>query len=139
MMLYQCFKGSDKERLGREVIEAHEKAGQEGWTQKTERIARRFGIKMVEAETKNKGWWKTEIKGKIEMEIERQDKENDGKKTRHQRGQGFRRKGYIGRMSVSEVAGTIKRRLEMMDVGNNLGKRRKCRCGEEKSTEHIIK
>ena len=73
------------------------------------------------------------------MEIERQDKGNDGKKTRQQRGQGLRRKGYIGRMSVSEVAGTIKRRLEMMDVGNNLGKKRKCRCGEEKSTEHIIK
>ena len=42
-------------------------------------------------------------------------------------------------MSVCEVVGTIKRRLEMMDVGNNLDKRRKCRCGEEESTEHIIK
>ena len=41
-------------------------------------------------------------------------------------------------MSVFEVAGTIKRRLEMRDVGNNLGKRRKCRCGEEEKTEHII-
>ena len=41
-------------------------------------------------------------------------------------------------MGISEVSTTLKRRLETIDIGNNLGRDRRCKCGEE-DTEHIIK
>ena len=41
-------------------------------------------------------------------------------------------------MSVTEAGNTIRRRLEMQDIGNNRGKDRKCICGEKETTEHII-
>ena len=33
----------------------------------------------------------------------------------------------------------MRRRLEMIDIGNNFGKGRLCECGEKETTEHIFK
>ena len=52
---------------------------------------------------------------------------------------GFGKKGYMRRMGISKVSTTLKRRLEMIDIGNNLGRDRRCKCGEKEDTEHIIK
>eukprot|EP00111_Clytia_hemisphaerica_P001146 TCONS_00003266-protein len=58
---------------------------------------------------------------------------------RHQSGQRFERKGYIRKMGLKEASETMRRRLEMIDVGNNFGRKKTCRlCEEKESTEHLI-
>ena len=46
---------------------------------------------------------------------------------RHQTNKGFQRKGYLREMGVREASTTLRRRLEMLDLGNNLGNDRKCK------------
>ena len=72
--------------------------------------------------------------------IEKEMRKKEGmRKMRHQVGQKFERKGYLSKMGIKEASKTIKRRLEMIDVGNNFGKSRNCKtCGEKEDTEHII-
>ena len=57
---------------------------------------------------------------------------------RHMIGQEFRRERYLEELAVSEASRTLKRRLEMLDIGNNLGRNRMCKCGMKESTEHMI-
>ena len=40
MMLYQSLVNADEELLGRELIEAHQRTGNNGWTEEIERIAK---------------------------------------------------------------------------------------------------
>ena len=65
-------------------------------------------------------------------------KEKSYKKMRHQIGQRFGRKSYLKKMGIREASTTI-RRLEMVDIGNNMGKNRKCRrCKEKGTIEHLV-
>ena len=48
------------------------------------------------------------------------------------------RKRYLNEMGIKEASRTVRRRLEMYDIGNNLGKERKCECGEKETSEHLI-
>ena len=41
-------------------------------------------------------------------------------------------------MGLREVTKTMKRRLEMIDIRNNLGRDRKCKSGEKEEIEHIV-
>jgi len=41
-------------------------------------------------------------------------------------------------MGVSEASETITKRLEMVDIGRNLGKKRECQCEQKETTEHIV-
>ncbi len=38
-------------------------------------------------------------------------------------------------MGIKEASQTIKRRLEMIDIGNNFGKGRICSCGQKETSE----
>ena len=60
------------------------------------------------------------------------------KKLRHQTSQTFERKAYLKEVSITEAAEILRLRLEMYDVGNNHGKKRKCECGEEETYEHLV-
>ncbi len=42
-------------------------------------------------------------------------------------------------MKIGEASKTLKRRLEMLDIGNNMGNGRKCKCGEKETSEHLIR
>ena len=41
-------------------------------------------------------------------------------------------------MGIREASDTVKRRLEMLDIGNNLGNDRKCLCKEKETSEHLV-
>ena len=87
-----------------------------------------------------KSKWKKNIKRLIKEKLEKtsSEKEKNMRKLRHQCDQKYIRKEYLKEMSVTEAGNTIRRRLEMQDIGNNRGKDRKCICGEKETTEHII-
>ena len=79
--------------------------------------------------------WKKMIKEKLieRVEMEWELNQEGKKKTRHQIGQLFERKGYINEMGVSEASKTMRQRLEMFDIGNNFGRGRICEsCEREK-------
>ena len=44
MMLYQCLRNADRERLGREIVDTQRRTGSNGWTRETEKMARKMGI-----------------------------------------------------------------------------------------------
>ena len=141
MMLYQNMITSDEGRLGRRLIEEQEEEDwNDGWMGETKRIARKIGIRLEEARKVTKSKWKKEIKSKITKELDRKskEKEEEMKKLRHQKGQKFERKKYLGEMTIAEASETMKRRLEMKDIGNNWGKRRICKCGERETVEHMV-
>ena len=142
LMLYQNLITSDEERLGRIIIEDQELRDTEmNWLNETKKIAREIKIEIELAKESSKEVWKKYIKSKIEEEIENviRKKEWNMKKMRHQEGQKFERKGYLLKMGIKEASRTIKRRLEMIDIGNNFGKGRKCNeCGEKEDSEHLI-
>ena len=138
MMLYQCLVTADDERLGKKVIVAQEEDGCPGWASETKGLARRIGIGTETAKEKAKSTWRKEVKEKIEKELERQFRGKESKKLRHMDGQKFKRKEYLREMRVKEASRTMKRRTEMIDMGNNLGGKRKCECGEKEEVEHII-
>ncbi len=54
---------------------------------------------------------------------------------RHQADQKFERKRYLKEKKIGEGS---KRRLEMLDIKNNMGNGRKCKCGEKDTSEHLI-
>ena len=141
LMLLENMLKSNKNRLGRRVIES-QKEENWGWYQETERIARSMGIEglLEKLKTLKKSAWKKEIKEKIRQKMEREAEEigKEMKKMRHQRGQRYERKKYLNEMGSRESSETIRRRLEMLDIGNNFGKKRVCRCGEKEGTEHLI-
>ena len=92
MMLYQSLVNADSERLGREIIEAQQRTGNNGWTRETEKMARRLGIDIEATRTGTKGKWKQTVKERIEEELVNRTKikEKEMKKLRH--GGGFGKK-----------------------------------------------
>jgi len=142
LMLYENMMKSDDERLGKIVIQGQKKLERkDNWYHRTEELARKVGIDIDQAEEMTTEGWKKIVKKKLKerIEIEWEEKQEGKRKTRHQIGQRVETKEYIKEMGVSEASGTIRRRLEMMDIGNNFGKGRICECGEKETTEPLLK
>ena len=140
-MLLQDMTTSKDKRLGKEIIKAMKESEQEwGWYHETKRMARDYGISVEEVENEKKSEWKKKIKAAIKRKLESKSekKEQEMKKLRHQKDQKYERKEYLKSTSVNKSSKILRTRLEMMDIGNNHGKQRKCICGENESTEHII-
>ena len=139
LMLYQNVITSEEERLGKIVVKEQQKGGV-NWYSETDKLARRVKIELKWAEELRKDVWKKIVKQRIleKIEKETEEKERQSKKMRHQIGQKYERKGYLRQVGVEEAGELVKRRLEMMDIGNNLGKDRRCQCGEKETTEHLI-
>ena len=138
LMLYHLMVNADDGRLGKQVIMAQRDDDYPGWTQETERIARKLEIDLDSANGKVKSKWKREVKEKIEKQLKEQANGKITKKLRHQKEQSYNRKVYLKEMGVTEASNTLRRRLEMMDIGNNRGSQRKCKCGKEETIEHVM-
>ena len=141
LMLFQNMISSDEERLGKKIVEDQLKNQKKGWVSETKRLARTIGIDVDRARSMKKSKWKKELKINIERKInEDLDKvEVMYRKMRHQKGQKFGRKSYLEEMTIAEASLTMRRRLEMIDVGNNMGKNRICKeCNVKETTEHMI-
>ena len=141
LMLYQNLMTSDNERLGKIVIESQQEQNGNNWYSYTVKIAGKLGIQLEWIDTMAKAKFMKEVKKRIEERIgkEMREKEEKYKKMRHQIEQGFGRKKYLMEMGIKEASDTIRRRLEMIDIGNNLGKNRKCKkCNTKETIEHMI-
>ena len=141
LMLYQSMMDSKDERLGKSIIVMQkESKRRDNWYGGTEEAAREVKVRLEWAKEMKKERWKKTIKEKICKKVieDIKEKESSSRKMRHQKGQTWERKEYLKEMSVEEASRTMRRRLEMLDIGNNWGKQRKCRCGEKESSEHMI-
>ena len=123
---------SDEERLGRKIIVMQQESGRkdnwggrkDNWFGETEKAAREVEVKLEWAVEMKKEQWKKTIKQKICNKTKKdvREKQRTSRKIRHQEGQEWERKGYLKEMNIEETSRTMKKRLEMLDVGNNLGK-----------------
>ncbi len=131
---------SDGNRLGKQVIKEQMKCKGRNWFKYTKSLAEGVGVKLERVLEPSKEQWKREVKTKIQQCLEREarEKESEYKKMRHQKEQKFERKRYLREMGIKEASQTIKRRLEMIDIGNNFGKGRICSCGEKETSGHVI-
>lgn len=141
-MLYQNIVTSNEERLARKIVEDQKRNGDEnGWYGEVKEIAKEYQIKVERAKEMKKMEWKKHVKEKIWIRIQEQsrEKEINLKKLRHQKKQKFERQEYLKETGITEVKGILRTRLEMHDIGNNMGKARMCMfCRNEKETwEHI--
>ena len=129
LMLFQNILTSPKERLGRVILQDQmaSTTGTINWYTETKKIAKRIGVQLEMAENVKKETWKKTVKQKIlkDIEVEANRKGENMRKTRHQKGQEYQRKGYLNRMDLRESSKTMRRRLEMLDIGNNFGRNRK--------------
>ena len=142
MMFLENMMNSKEERLGRMVAMEQRESGRENsWYGETKKYARKLNIDLHWVTEGNKEKWKKLIKERIQEKIEREaeSKEQVFRKMRHQKEQRFERKRYLREMGIREASKTMKRRLEMNDIGNNMGKDWKCKCGEKETSEHVIK
>ena len=132
---------SDEERLGRVITEKQMEKSESNWYNHTKKIARKLGVNLEIVKKITKEKWKKMVKEKIlgEIEKEMEEKEKETKKMRHQIGQKFERKKYLREMGIKEANETLRRRTEMTDVGNNMGRNRRClTCGKKETIEHLI-
>ena len=138
-MLLQDIVQSDKERLGKKIVESQKKDKEESWYSETE-VCKGYEIEIEKAELVKKKDWKRMVKEGIKKKIEKEMtiKEQEMRKMRHQVGDKFERKLYVKEMGVGEVAEIMRTRLELWDIGNNQGKNRKCVCDEKETVEHIM-
>lgn len=142
LMLYENLMNSCDERLGKKIISRQKEREQEnGWYGRTKEIAAELEMDLKEMENMKKQEWKKKVKKKIQNRVERISgmKQEEMRKLRHQKNEKFERQKYLGETTLTEATEMIRMRLEMEDIGNNQGKGRKCECGEEERTEHIVK
>ena len=59
------------------------------------------------------------------------------KKLSQLRNQEDKQQEYIQKYGTSKVQEIMKTKLNMWDIGNNIGKKRKCICGEGETIQHI--
>ena len=138
LMLYENLMTSDNERLGKVVVMGQRHVGGTNWLSETEKTAKRLGM-TLKVEEMTKEQWKKKVKGKTEGEIEKQWKEKrEMKKLRHVREQRFQRQEYLDNSKPKEASEYLKIKLEMKDIGKNLGNKRQCTCGKEETIEHVI-
>ena len=143
-MLYQNIITSEEDRLCKKVIKTQKEYNMEGsWYMELEKTSQGYNIGLKEAETKKKSEWKKTVKRKIKDSIIRQsiEKVKEMKKLRHQKEQIFETQQYIVNTTISKVRDLIRTKLEMLDIGNNIGGgEKKCfGCNNyEERTEHLI-
>ena len=141
LMLYESMMKSDENRLGRKIIESQKETSLKvNWAKETQKLAWKFEIDLNKASEMSTEGWKKMVKEKLKKRLESDWNESQAnkRKTRHQKQQKIERKSYLSQMGIKEASDTVKRRLEMLDIGNNLGKDRKCLCKEKETSEHII-
>ena len=73
-----------------------------------------------------------------ELKNNQYEKEAKYIKLRHQKHQNYERQKYLEEVGIKTVRGIIKTKLEMWDIGNNLGTGRGCWCGGQESSEYIF-
>ena len=103
-------------------------------------IESKYKIDLEEMEAMTKSKWKKQIKHKIQEHIEKEARKREKymKKLRHQTEDQFNRKEYLRKLGIKKSNTVMRRRLEMIDIGNNYGRGRKCKCGEKETLEHIV-
>ena len=85
--------------------------------------------------------WKKMIKIQLKKDIEKQTMkiEKTSSKMRHQKNQKYERQKYLGETGMKNAKEIVRTKLEMWDLGKNLGNDRKCICGDnEEIIEHIL-
>ena len=121
LMLYQNIVTSDKKRVIKKIVQVQkEESRTTTWYNSVERLMKRFGINM-DAETSLKSKWKKEVKEKIRIEMEKEirTKCREMTKGRTVKSDEYRRKDYLGSMSLKEVKKTIKVRTHMSKLPAN--------------------
>ena len=111
------------------------------WYSELEQEAKKHMIDLGKVKTLKKSQWKKTTKDKIQEFVEKESKEKvqNMRKLRHQEGQKFTRQKYLAECGIAEASEIMKTKLEMWDLGKNIGNERKCICEEEEeTTEHII-
>ena len=142
MMLFENIMTSNRERLGRWVLEDQKKREMKNtFYDEIKKTGERYQINIEQAGDLGKTEWKKYFKKKIwnvVWEISR-GKEINMKKLRHQTRDKFEMKKYLKETATSDSKKILRLRLEMLDIGNNYGKGRQCfGCGNNEETwEHI--
>ena len=110
------------------------------WYSEIEEDAEKYQIDLDGVTRIKKSEWKKTVKGQIRKHIERQSREQEEKSTklRHQKLQKYVRQKYLGEVGIKTAGEIITTRLEMWDIGRNLGRERYCLCGRKETTEHIL-
>ena len=138
LMLFQQILNTKTERLCKQVIENQKKMKYKNcWYSEIEEDAEKYQIDLDGVTRIKKSEWKKTVKGQIRKHIERQSREQEEKSTklRHQKLQKYVRQIKVGIKTAGEIITT---RLEMWDIGRNLGRERYCLCGRKETTEHIL-
>ena len=80
------------------------------------------------------------VQRRIKENIEKQSKEKEVKyrKLRHQKHQKYARQRYLEEVGIKAAREMMKTKLEMWDIGNDIGNERYCWCGNLESSEHIL-
>ena len=145
LMLFKQIIGSSAERTTRKIIiEQRENGTGNGFYWEVKQQGIEIGVDIETAEGRKKSQWKKEIKTGIDewMDKQLEGKKVTMKKLRHVQGKFSRNvEGYIEKMAVKDVARVMRTRLEMWDIGKNLGGiDRICKgcCIEEEETEHVL-
>ena len=130
------------DRLCKKVVEEQKRMAYENcWYSELERVAKKLMINLEDVNTLKKSQWKKTIKDKIQEFVEKESEEKiqSMRKLRHQKGQKFTRQKYLTEYGIAEASEIMKTKLEMWDLGKNMGNARKCICEvEEETTEHVI-
>ena len=141
MSLYHNIINSKGNRLSKQVIEEQIRTKVEnGWYKEVERDGEEIEIDVTKVKEYTKEQWKNMIKEKINkmMEKESKEKRQKMKKLAGQRQQKHERQMYTIGRSRKEVTNLLKTKIQMWDIGGNLGAKRKCYACEMEETENHI-
>ena len=143
LMLWQDLVSSDDSRISKKVImEQKEYNWEIGWYKELKETADKYQVDLVKVETSTKSDWKKEIKHKINewVRLETTRKSTQMTKLKRIRYQEFGRQEYLRYTTLSTCCKILRLKLEMYDVGNNMGNHHTCiGCGAEESIEHLTK
>ena len=140
LMLFENIINSDEERLAKKIIEnQRETQIEQCWYSETIKICKLYEIEYENVDKVTKMQWKKIVKERITNHIKEvwNKKKEDMRKLRHQSGTEFGKKEYLLEINIDDASEIMRSRLELWDIGNNHGKKRKCVCEEEETSEHI--
>ena len=123
------------------VIEEQKRMGYEKcWYSELKEDATWYEIDLELVKEIKKSEWKKMVKEQIRKQIKLESRrmEQIKRKLRHQKEQKFEKQGYVKELGKARATEIVRTRLEMWDIGRNMGKDWKCKCGEQETTEHII-
>ena len=143
-MLYHNLVNSDDDRIAKHIVKAQEISGyEECWFGNAKREGMEIGIELSEDEVKgkSKSVWKTQVKKKIKMAVEKkmEEKRSTSRKMRFL-SQKNGSETYLTNTFNEDARMAIKIRLNMVEwVQGNIGKDEGCPlCGEADTTEHVF-